>query len=407
MPENKAILNAKNYDSALIPKSLPQKLIDVRSIMSNSSDLLINEIIISSHNSAIISLEGMVSTAMSTQLIFHPLMNLSLEQGSTPDAVFDYIQNKSLLSFDRNTVTTYGDMMKFLMSGFVIVIVDGVDGAITLGVQGFDKRSISEPTNEVNVYGAQDGFVEVVRVNMSLIRRRLKTPMLKFELMQIGEKSKTDVCLAYMMDRAPKRLVEKIKKSVKNINLEVVLSAGYVMPYLEGKPLSLFSTALRTQRPDVLCAKINEGRVAVLIDGTPFSIITPTLFIENFQTMDDYSSRPFYGTYIRWLKYVAFFLATALPGVYIAVITFHPESFTHSLLLNLISAKELTPYSLLAEAFIITILYEIMREAGIRLPKVVGAAVGIVGGLVIGDAAVSSGLISAPLLIVLGLTATS
>ena len=122
--------------------------------------------------------------------------------------------------------------------------------------------------------------------------------------------------------------------------------------------------------------------------------------MENFQTVDDYSNRPFYGTYIRWLKYFAFFLAVALPGVYVAIVNFHPEMFTQTLLLNLISAKEMTPYSLMIEALIITILYEIMREAGIRLPKVVGAAIGIVGGLVIGDAAVSSGLISAPLLIV-------
>ena len=171
--------------------------------------------------------------------------------------------------------------------------------------------------------------------------------------------------------------------------------------------MSIFSGVSVTQRPDVLCAKVNEGRVGILIDGTPFALVMPTLFSEHFQTLDDYANRPFFTTYIRWIKYISFFLATALPGGYVAVATFHPEMFTPALLIDLSSALEITPFSLFAETLIIVILFEIIREAGIRLPKVVGAAVSIVGGLVIGDAAVSSGLISTPLLIIVGITATS
>lgn len=400
-------LDATNYSDAQIPADLTQSLIDLRSIMSNSSDLMINTVTISGHDSAIICCEGMVSTSSSTELIFHPLMNLKLPQYSKPEDVFEYIQKYGILTFDRATIITFGQLVRFIMSGFVAVLVNGVSGAIVLGVQGYDKRGVSEPTTEVNVLGAQDGFVETIRVNMSLIRRRMKTPLLKFDLFQMGEKSKTDVCLVYMTDKAPEKLVNQIKNSLNKASLEIILSSGYVKPFLEGQTLSVFSGVSTTQRPDVLCAKVNEGRVALLIEGTPFALVVPSLFIENFQTVDDYSNRPFYGTYIRWLKYFAFFLATALPGVYVAIVNFHPEMFTHTLLLNLISSKLMTPYSLTVEALIITILYEIMREAGIRLPKVVGAAIGIVGGLVIGEAAVSSGLISAPLLIILGLTASS
>lgn len=400
-------LDATNYSDAQIPPDLTQSLIDIRSIMSNSSDLMINTITISGHNSALICCEGMVSTGTSTELIFHPLMNLKLPENSKPDEVFEYIQKYGLLTFDRSTIITYGQLTHFIMSGFVAVLVSGVPGAIVLGVQGYDKRGISEPTTEVNVLGAQDGFIETIRSNMSLIRRRMKTPLLKFELFQMGEKSNTDVCLVYMTDKAPKKLIDEVKNSLNKASLEIILSSGYIAPFLEGRPLSIFSGVSTTQRPDVLCAKVSEGRVGLLIDGTPFALVVPSLFIENFQTVDDYSNRPFYGTYIRWLKYFAFFLAVALPGVYVAIVNFHPEMFTHSLLLNLISSKLMTPYSLTVEALIITLLYEIMREAGIRLPKVVGPAIGIVGGLVIGDAAVSSGLISAPLLIVLGLTASA
>ncbi len=400
-------INSSNYDEKLINSDLTLALTEIRAIMNNSADLMINDIMLSGHKGAIVTCEGLTDTGISANLIFKPLMNMDLGQNSTSDDVIQHLMNNVLMTYDRTLITTYGDLFRYIMCGFVVVIVDGQSKAISLGVQGFATRSVEEPNSEVNVKGAKDGFVETVRINVSLIRRRLKSPNLKFEAMNVGKVSQTDIFIAYMTDRAPTKLVEKVKMRLKDIKLDTVLSSGYVEPFLQGQPFSLFSGVDSTQRPDVVCAKILEGRVAVMIDNTPFVLVVPTLFAENFQTMDDYSQRPFYGTYIRWLKYFAFFLATMLPGIYVAVVTFHPEMFMHSLLLNLISSKQTTPYSILAEALIITILYEIMREAGIRLPKVVGAAVGIVGGLVIGDAAVTSGLISAPLLIVLGLTATS
>ncbi len=401
------IPDSTSFKDVKLSNDLSENLINIRTIMDNSSDLLINQLIVSGHKCSLVSLEGMVSTSMCTELIFRPLANINLAQGSTPEDVFTQLQSFNIMSLDRAMSYTFGELIHFLMSGFVIILVNGVNSAICLGIQGYEKRSVSEPTTEANLQGSQDGFVEVVRTNMSLIRRRLKTPLLKFELFPLGAKSQTDICLVYMTDKAPAKLVKQIKGNLSKVDLEIILAGGYIEPFLESNTLSIFSGVSTTQRPDVLCAKINEGRVAVLVDGTPFAIIVPTLFIENFQTLDDYSNRPFYGTYIRWLKYFAVFLAMVLPGLYVAIATFHPEMFTHSLLLNLSAAQELTPFNLTIEAVIVILLYEIIREAGIRMPKVVGSAVGIVGGLVIGDAAVSSGLISTPLLIILGLTATS
>lgn len=404
---NEKMIDAYSYEDKPICDNLSQTMIDIRSIMGNSFDLQINTIKVTGVDCALVCLENMTSTHEAENLIFGPLSSLKLPQSYSKQEIMAYIQEHTLVGFDREMILTYGELIRHIMSGFACVLLDGNACGIILGVQGYDRRGVGEPDTEINVLGAQDGFTETIRVNVTLIRRRLKTPLVMFEMSQLGEKSSTDIVVCYRKDKAPKKLIDHVKKSLSGIKIDSILTTGCVNAFLEGKPLSVFSTVTSTQRPDVLCSKINEGRVAVFVDGNPNVLIVPSLFVESFQTVDDYASRPFYGTYIRWLKYFAFLLATVLPGLYVAIVTFHPEMFNQSLLLNLVSSKELTPYSLTVEAIIITLLYEIMREAGIRLPKAVGSAVGIVGGLVIGDAAVTSGLISAPLLIVLGLTATS
>ena len=280
------------------------------------------------------------------------------------------------------------------------MVLDGANSALVFGIQGYDKRSVSEPSGEDNVMGAKDGFIEVVRVNMSLLRRRMKTPQLKLELFVKGSKSQTDLCLCYMADRVPKSLIAQIKARLDEMELESILSSGYLQPFLENRRGCLFDTVGTTQRPDVLCAKLLEGRVGLLIDGTPFALVIPKLFCESFQTMDDYCYRPAYATLVRWIKYAAFLVAVLLPALYVAIALHHPELLNRTLLLILADAEENAPISLTAEAIGVLLVYEIIREAGLRLPKAVGGAVSIVAGLIIGDAAVASGLISTPMLTV-------
>lgn len=408
MSENNQIIpSSDNFKEVKLSQSLDDNLNNIKNILSQTFDLQVNPVLISGHKCAILDFEGMISTSASAELIFHPLMGIKLADGFTAENLYNFVDNECLLSYDKVVTETYGDLIRLIMSGFCCLLIDGYTKGLSFGIQGYDKRGVSEPTTEANVRGAQDGFVEVIRSNFSLIRRRLKSPKLKIELFQLGDKSETDVGIAYMTDKVTPELVERIKKDIKSSKLDIILCGGYIQPFIEGNTTSIFSNVTTTQRPDVLCAKINEGRVGVFVDGTPFVMVVPSLLIESFQTLDDYSNRPFYGTYIRWIKYIAVFLAVLLPGLYVAIATFHPEMFTHTFLIDLSSALEITPFSLLAETLIIVILFEVIREAGIRLPKVVGGAVSIVGGLVIGDAAVSSGLISTPLLIIVGITATS
>lgn len=249
--------------------------------------------------------------------------------------------------------------------------------------------------------------MEIVRTNMSLIRRRLKSPELVMQLFIKGEKSRTDLCLCYMKDRVPSELLKQIHKSLDNIKLESILSTGYIKPFVENKKFELFSSVGTTERPDVLCSKLIEGRVALLIDGIPFAIVIPKLFCENFQTLDDYAFKPYYSTFIRWIKYLAFLISILLPALYTAIVVFHPELLNSTLLMLLVDSEEKAPLSILTETVFVLLMYEIIREAGIRLPKPVGGAVSIVSGLIIGDSAVDSGLISTPLLTITALSVIS
>ncbi len=400
-------IDDKNYAHILLPESAEEFKKMLKDAAGNTMDVNITDVLISGHKCVFVAAEGMISTQALSTLIFEPIMNFDVGGKASADEVYKFLTEQSIMTIDRQELTTFGEVFMRLFSGFAIIFIDQKNKAISFGVQGYDKRGVENPSSDNNVMGAQDGFIEALRTNVSLVRRRIKSPKLKFELMQIGKTTKTDVAVAYISDKADKKIVDEVKRRLGSIELDTVFSSGYIEPFLEGEYKTLFSSVNTTDRPDAFCVKLNEGKVGIIIDGTPFTLIVPTIFMEAFRTIDDYTSRRFYVTYIRWIKYLSFFLAVALPGIYVAVASYHPEMMSHRLLLNLVASKEGTPYSVTAEAMIITVMYEIMREAGIRLPKAVGGAVSIVGALIIGDAAVTSSLISAPLLIIIGLTATA
>ena len=383
-------------ESKNISGTLEEILAEIRQICGNSSDILINRITIGGIPCAVLGCEGRLSPAVMSEMIIEPLTDIPAQSDSS--SLFQYIQNYLLLSLDRPLVRNYEDLFRLLYSGFAVLVADGGQNALAYGVQGYDKRSVSEPSGEANLYGAHDGLTEVVRTNMSLIRRRMKTPLLKFELSTAGNLSQTDICLCWMTDRVPPQFIRQIKKELESTELDTVLSSGYLQPFLEKCRGSLFDSVSLSQRPDVLCSKLLEGRIVLLIDGTPFALVIPKLFIENFQTLDDYNHKPYYAAFSRWVKYGAFLTAILLPALYIAVSMHHPELLNSTLVLILTDAEKKAPLSLPTETVFVLLMYEIIREAGLRLPKSVGGAVSIVSGLIIGDAAVSSGLISTPML---------
>lgn len=392
-------------DIAIIP-DLKSSIQKIKDISLESSDVLVNEVVVSGVKCCLFCCEGLVSTSTLTELILRPLTDLKLETSSA-ELLLNHINDYMLLSVDRPMAYNYGDFFRLLNSGFAVLAADGADFMLAFGVQGYDKRGIDEPSGENNLTGGHEGFVETVRVNMSLIRRKLKSPVLVQKLLVKGNTSQTDLCICYLSDRVPKNLVKKIEASIDKIELESILSTGYVQPFLEPDKNRIFSSSGITERPDVLCSKLIEGRVAVLVDGSPYAIFIPKLVSDNFQTLDDYNFKPYFGTFLRWLKYAAFYLSLLLPALYVAVAIHHPELLNSELLTILYDAEENAPFSITAETVGVLIMYEIIKEAGLRLPKAIGGAVSIVAGIIIGDSAVESGLISTPLLTVAAISVIS
>lgn len=378
----------------------------IKEIFGGSADLNVVRVEVSGVKCALLTLEGMVSTGDLAKMLFEPLMRYD-KRNAEPQDVFKYLTEQVLCSTESATLNLYDETVEKLCAGFAVILIHGFPHGAAFSAQGYKSRSVSEPDTEPNVKGTREALNDNIRTSMALLRRRVKNPKLRFEFVKAGKLSNIELCMVYIEGRTPKALVELTRKNIQRIKADLILTCGNVVPYLSENGGSFFSGVSTTERPDVLCAKINEGRIGVLIDGVPFAAVCPALFVENFQTVDDYAEKPYYATYQRWIRFTAFFISSLLPGLYVAAAVFHPEVLSRSLLLNLIASEERTPYPLMAEMLIVIVMFEILREAGIRLPRAIGGAVSIVGGLVIGDAAVTSGLISAPLLIIIGITATS
>ena len=279
-------------DSPISP-SLNETLVSIRTRFQNSSDLLVRELPLGGVKTALVMAEGLVGQQTLSEVLLEPLLSHRFPRSAGTEEVRDFVENKSILAADMLPVYSYNELFRFIMSGFVVILIDGAPRGTACGIQGYPYRSISEPTAEVNERGSKEGFTEPIRTNMSLVRRRVKSPLLKFELFPVGKISRTDVCLVYMTDRVSAKLLREVRRKINNIDLDVILTAGYLQPFLTGRPWSLFSDVGTTERPDVLAAKVQEGRIAILVDGTPFALIVPYLFTENFQTLDDYAHSAF------------------------------------------------------------------------------------------------------------------
>lgn len=388
-----------------LSSSLEENIINVRTLMSGSSDLTVKPAKAGNVPICIIFCEGMASTDTMADLIFRPINGIGNERKMTPKQLYDVLQQEVIIAAEQKEDETYGDLCRDIMSGFTVILIDGCDKALSVGVQGYAARAIQEPTTHSNVRGSRDGFNEVIRTNISLIRRRMKTTDLVFKMTQLGELSDTDVCICYIKGAADKELVRSVEEKLKKIPLNTILECGYIQPFLESPGDAVFSEIGVTERPDVFTSKLHEGKVGILVDGTPFGLYLPKLFMENFSVVDDYTGRPAFAAMLRIIRYMAIVIATLTSGVYVALANFNPELFPESLLLNLATSIQDTPYPLLAECLIIHIFYEIMREAGLRIPSNIGHAVSIVGGLVIGEIVVSAGLVGAPIVLIVAVVA--
>ena len=388
--------------------SLKENINLLKKDFANSADFTVRNMKLVSQNSvkaALITIEGMCNKETISLSIINPLLIYDFVDMS-PDEIVDEIKTSVLSASEVVEFTSKKEAIMFSTSGFALLAVDGTDRMLAIGVQGFSFRSVSEPESEVVQRGSREGFTEPLRINMTLIRRRMKSPDLVFETFTVGKNSQTQLMICYLQKAVSSKILNEVRQRLSNCDLETVFASGYLTEYLDDKNTkSLFSGIGISERPDTVCGKITEGRIAILIDGTPAVIIVPHLFVEEFQSVDDYSNRPYYASFIRILKYLAFLVAVFLPGIYTAFAQFHPDYFPTGLLIKTSESLAQTPLSVTLEVVLITFVYEVMREAGLRIPRPLGHAVSIVGALVIGESAVSAGIISSSTLMVVATAA--
>ena len=295
------------------------------------------------------------------------------------------------------------EAVKLLLTGEALVVGEG--RAISVKVQSELSRAVGEPETETVIRGPREGFTERAGNNAALLRRRIRSPHLKYEVLTLGRTGATMTVLMYLDDRVNRPALASLRRRLAEIDADAVLDSGQLELWLEGRLCPLFSTVGNSERPDKVAAKLLEGRVAIIVDGTPVVLTVPYLFIESLQSTEDYGKSLLYATFIRTLRLAALGLSVLLPALFLALLLYHPEAIPASLLKTVAEARESVPFSPFVELLVVLLAFEMIREVAIRMPRSVGSAVSLVAALILGDSAISAGITSAPVIIVVAFTA--
>ena len=298
------------------------------------------------------------------------------------------------------------DAILHVLSGDVVLLFNDHEKIIYCEVKGFVRRGVGIPVTESVVKGPREGFTELFVDNVSLIRRKIKNSDLKFEPIYVGTRSQTVVCISYIKGIAPDYLIEHVKEIVNKLDLKFILDTNYIEDALRKKK-SVFDTVGYTEKPDEVAAKMLEGRVAILVDGTPFVITVPYFFLENFQAPDDYYLNKYFVNFTRVIRWIAFFLATFMPGLYVAILTHHFALIPSLFVFRLAVSRAGVPLPTIVEVLIMMVAFQLIKEAGLRLPQPIGGAMSIVAGLILGDAVVGAGIASRITIIVVAISTLS
>lgn len=378
----------------------------IREQMTFHSDIRIREFSLGDTGikAAVVFVNGLADRDM---IDLHLLKALMAIKGEARSITKSFLLNQVLAVSQVSEAQTIDELTPKVLMGSTALLVDGWQGAIMIDTTKAKSRDIEEPISEALVRGPRAGFNENMSDNTALLRRHGENDSLSFISMQVGSRAKKELIIAYIRDIADPDLVEEVRRRVNKIDIDNLPESGYVEQLIEDDFLSPFPQVQSTERPDRVISALMEGRVAILLDGTPFALIAPVTFSMLLQSPEDYYERWMAGTMLRVLRFCAALVALLTPALYISFISFHPGLIPTKLAISVIGDRVGVPFSSLVEALIMEVAIEILREAGLRLPKPIGPAMGIVGGLIIGEAAVQAGIVSPILVIVVALTAIS
>lgn len=388
-----------------IHDSLSEFIKALKHRLGDSPDIIYREITFGGIPVLIVYIEGLADPHSLIDGIHEDMDQASSADGQSPEDCYEKLKKQSITLGNIKETGTYPELISCLLSGSSVIFVEGMSDSLLAGTQSLNQRGVEEASSQSVVRGPREGFTESLRNNTALVRRRIQNPKLRIEQLHLGEQTRTDVAIMYIEEIADPDVLKELRERLNSIHLQSVLESSYIEELIQDEKYSPFPTVFNSERPDVVASSLLEGRVAILMEGTPFVLVVPSLFVQAFQSSEDYYQRSDFASLVRLLRYFCFVLALLTPSFYIAITTFHQEMIPTSLLISLIGQREGVPFPAFVEALIMEITFEILREAGIRLPKSIGQSVSIVGTLVIGQAAVDAGLVSAAMVIVVAVTA--
>lgn len=303
-------------------------------------------------------------------------------------------------------ISTFSDAVNHLVNGNTVVLLEGHSDGLAAETQGGQRRSLDETPAETVIRGPRESFIEALETNIALIRWRIRSHKLRVEKLTVGKLTNTPVSILYLEGVAQKGIVEEVKGRISRIHIDGILESLYIEEFIEDpQGYTPFPTVFSTERPDRISAGLLEGRVAIITEGTPFALLVPSTFSMFLYSNEDYYHRFDISSFTKILRLVSFFISLVTPGLYVALLSFHHEMIPTTLLIALVGQREGVPFTIFVELMLMELTFEILREAGIRLPKTIGAAVSIVGALVLGQAAVEAGLVAQGTIIVVAITA--
>lgn len=375
----------------------------LKEIFSDASDVVFRNVMISPDvQGLLVYIEGIVNSSDIQEHMLRPLIRgLVEDRTNEPEAPLD---DTRIALTQIKKVGSWAEATDGILESSVLLLVNGSKEGWLFNVKGGVRRGVEEPQTESVIRGPREGFTETLRVNTALLRFKLKTPSLKMLSMTMGTETKTNVVLTYLEGIADPKLIKDVKERLNKIKIDGILESGYIEELIEDHPYSPFPQMHYTERPDTVAGNLLEGRFAIFVDGTPFALIAPVTMWQMLQASEDYYERFFISNLIRWIRFLFVAIALFLPALYIAITTFHQDMLPTTLILSIAAAREAIPFPALVEALIMELSFEALREAGVRLPKTVGQAVSILGALVIGQAAVQAGIVSAPMVIIVSMT---
>ncbi|MFK7691714.1 spore germination protein [Paenibacillus sp. HJGM_3] len=375
---------------------LSHNLEELHRLFPHTPDLIVRRLKTNGRHAALVYLCSLIDKTTINEFILQPLLSQSEnEAGELPPANIGYMY----------TGTCWSDLERAILDGDTVLLTDGRVEADIFDTKGWPQRAIEDPQLEATLKGAHQGFVETAIQNVALIRRYIPNRELKFRDLYVGERGKTKVQIVYLADVAAPEVLEELITRISSLKIDTIINSGELAEHIEDNPYSPFPQLILTERPDTVASHILQGRFAVIVDRSPSVMIGPATFISFFQNIDDYSTRWPIASFIRLLRFIACAIALTLPAAYIAFISFNYEVVPVQLMFSIAESRARVPFPPFIEALLMEVTLEMMREAGIRLPAPIGQTVGIVGGIIIGQAAVQAGIVSNIMVIVVASTA--